>query len=162
VVWDNGSVFVTNHVLSGALIGRAVGPRPPMALLLGVGSHLVLDAVPHWGCDVEEPGGAELFLTMAKRDGLLGLATMGVATLLAGKTARRATVAAMVGAALLDLDKPIQHFFGWKIFPVFVRRIHSAVQRESQEGMPNEIAAGVAMATADVLAAGWTRRRGAG
>ena len=59
-------MFVTNHVLSGVLIGRALKKRPGLALLAGVASHLVLDAIPHWGCN---PGRAH-FLTVAKRDGV--------------------------------------------------------------------------------------------
>ena len=41
-------MLVTNHVLSGAVIGAAVR-RPVPAFALGVASHFALDAVPHWG-----------------------------------------------------------------------------------------------------------------
>jgi len=41
-------MLVTTHVLSGALIGYAV-PHPVASFVVGVFSHLVLDAVPHWG-----------------------------------------------------------------------------------------------------------------
>jgi hypothetical protein len=41
-------MLVTNHVLSGALIG-AVVRRPLPAFTLGVASHFALDTVPHWG-----------------------------------------------------------------------------------------------------------------
>ncbi len=41
-------MLLTNHVLSGALIG-ALARRPLPAFALGVASHFVLDAVPHWG-----------------------------------------------------------------------------------------------------------------
>ena len=41
-------MLLTNHVLSGALIGaRARGPE--QAFAAGVASHFVLDAIPHWG-----------------------------------------------------------------------------------------------------------------
>ena len=43
-------MFVTNHVLSGVVIGRLLEQRPVTAFAAGVGSHLVLDWVPHWGC----------------------------------------------------------------------------------------------------------------
>ena len=49
-------MFVTNHVLSGALIGQALKGRPVAAFVAGIGSHLVLDAMPHWGCDFDAPG----------------------------------------------------------------------------------------------------------
>ena len=41
-------MLLTNHVLSGALIG-ALARRPLPAFAAGVASHFVLDAVPHWG-----------------------------------------------------------------------------------------------------------------
>jgi hypothetical protein len=151
-------MFVTNHVLSGALIGRALERRPFAAFALGVASHLVLDAVPHWGCDTYRPAGSDQFLAVAKRDGLLGLTVIAAATLVAKQPARTSTLAAMAGAALLDLDKPLQHFFGWNPFPEVVRRLHERVQNESPEGLTNEIRFGVAFAAIDGLAAVLTRR----
>ena len=41
-------MLLTNHVLSGALIG-ALTRRPLPAFAAGVASHFALDAVPHWG-----------------------------------------------------------------------------------------------------------------
>jgi hypothetical protein len=154
-------VFVTNHVLSGVLVGRLLERRPVAAFLVGVGSHLILDAIPHWGCDREQPGSAERFLTAAKRDGLLGLTTMAVAALAVGRPARTATVAAMTGAVLLDLDKPIEYFFGRNPFPACVNRLHGRVQNESPEGLPNEVRFGFAFATADVVTTVIAHRRAA-
>jgi hypothetical protein len=164
-------MFVTNHVLSGVLIGRAFARRPGTAFLVGVGSHLVLDTVPHWGCDRFAPGGAERFLVIAKRDGLGGLGTMAAAALAVDRRARVATVAAMAGAVLLDLDKPCEHFFSWHPFPDWVQRVHGFVQNESPQGMLNEIVAGSALALAGTLTTalargrwwsrpGWDRKRG--
>jgi hypothetical protein len=147
-------MFVTNHVLSGALIGRALERRPVAAFAVGVVSHLALDAVPHWGCKNDR----ERFLTVAKRDGVLGLTTMAAATLVATKSARPATVAAMAGAAFLDLDKPLLHFFGRNPFPGVVCRFHDWVQKESPRGLANEIRFGSACAAADVVAAVIARR----
>ncbi len=151
-------MFVTNHVLSGALIGRLLARRPVAAFAVGVVSHLALDAVPHWGCDTKKPAGADRFLAIAKRDGVLGLAVMAGATLVATKQTRAATVAAMAGAALLDLDKPMMYFAGRNPFPMVVRRFHERVQNESEEGLPNEIRFGVACAAADALLAVRGRR----
>lgn len=151
-------MFVTNHVLSGALIGRVLEQRPVAAFAVGVASHLVLDAVPHWGCDTHQPGAADDFLIVAKRDGLLGLTAMALATLMVTKEGRSATVAAMAGAALLDLDKPCVHFFNRNPFPKVVRRLHEWVQNESPEGLETEIRFGVAFAAADALAAVLARR----
>jgi hypothetical protein len=152
-------MFVTNHVLSGALIGRALKRRPVAAFVVGVASHLVLDAVPHWGCDTSRPGGAEHFLAMAKRDGLLGLSAMAAATLVATKPARTASVAAMTGAVLLDLDKPLMHFFRRNPFPEVVCRFHEWVQKESPDGLANEFRFGVTFAAVDAVAAVIARRR---
>ncbi len=96
---------------------------------------------------------------MAKRDGVLGLTVMAAAALLATKQARTATVAAMAGAVLLDLDKPLLHFVGRNPFPLVVRRFHERVQNESEEGLPNEIRFGMAFASADALFTVLGRRR---
>jgi len=105
--WHCWSVFVTNHVLSGVLIGQALRGRPATAFAAGVASHLALDAAPHWGCDLREPGGSERFLRFARRDGVLGLCAMSVAIAIVDRRTRLATIAAMVGAVALDLDKPM-------------------------------------------------------
>ena len=152
-------MFVTNHVLSGVLIGQAMKRRPVAAFCAGVGSHLALDAMPHWGCDFHAPDGPDRFLRIAKRDGLLGLAAMAAAAMAVDRDARVATVAAMAGAALLDLDKPIEHFFGVRAFPGPVIRIHKAVQNESVDGMPKELGYGIGLATADVVAISLARKR---
>jgi hypothetical protein len=154
-------VFVTSHVLSGVLIGQGMRRRPVAALVVGLGSHLVLDALPHWGCDSAAPGGPERFLTIAKRDGVLGMAAMGIAAFAVDRGARSATMSAMVGAVLLDLDKPLAHFFGVDPFPGVVTRIHRRVQNESPHRLPIEFAYGIVLATADVLViavSGWRRR----
>lgn len=154
-------MFVTNHVLSGVLIGRLLKNRPGAALLAGLASHLVLDAVPHWGCGASEPGRRERnalqvkasgrFLTVARRDGVLGLSTMAAAALAVERPARTATAAAMTGAVLLDLDKPLFYFFGVNPFPMVVQRLHGRVQRESPHGLANELGFGLVCAVADVL-----------
>jgi hypothetical protein len=152
-------VFVTNHVLSGVLIGRVLEDHPVAAFAVGVGSHLVVDMIPHWGCDRAAEGGSERFLAVARRDGLLGLAAMGAASLAVDRRARPSVIAAMAGAVLLDLDKPIEHFFGVYPYPNLVRRVHLWCQNESAEGMPREVAFGLAFAVADTLAAVASRRR---
>lgn len=152
-------MFVTNHVLSGVVIGRLLERRPVTAFVVGVGSHLALDMVPHWGCDTRTADGRELFLRNAKRDGLFGLLTMLCAAGAVDPQARVATIAAMAGAALLDADKPVVHFFGRNPFPRAVRRIHARVQKESSQGMPNEIVFGLLCAIADAVIAVNCRHR---
>lgn len=149
---------MTNHVLSGVLIGKAFERRPVTAFLVGVGSHLVLDAMPHWGCDFRADGGPERFLQVARRDGLLGLTAMATVAFTVDRRARPTMVAAMAGAALLDLDKPIEHFFGVRPFPEVVTRIHRRVQNESADGFPDEMAYGTLFAVADAVVIAISRR----
>ena len=152
-------MFVTNHALSGVVIGRPLKRHPVAAFLVGVGSHLALDMVPHWNCDAETAAGRQLFLRYAKRDGLMGLLVMGCAAAAVERQARTATVAAMAGAVLLDVDKPAIHFLGRNPFPKAVRRIHSRAQNESPQGMPNEIVFGLLCAMTDAVIAVNGRRR---
>jgi len=144
-------MFVTNHVLSGVVIGGYFERRPVTAFVVGVGSHLLLDKVPHWGCEKGSDDSEDLFLRYAKRDGVLGMFTLAGATWAVKREARVATLAAMVGAALLDSDKPSVFFFGVNPFPRVVRRIHSWAQNESPQGMPNEIAFGTICAIVDAV-----------
>jgi hypothetical protein len=154
-------MFVTNHVLSGVLIGRALERRPVAAFVAGVGSHLALDAMPHFG--FKEQAGTDVdterFIRMAKRDGLLGLGAMAVSVMAVDRRARLATAAAMAGAVLLDLDKPSVYFFGFNPFPWSVRRLHARVQNESSTGMPLEVAYGLLFALADTVVTRLPRRR---
>ncbi len=160
-VCKSGGVFVTSHVLSAVLIGRAARGRPVTAFAAGVGSHLALDALPHWGCVKGAEGSYDTFLRAAKRDGIAGLGAVAGAVVAADRRDRLSTVAAIAGAVLLDLDKPCAFFFGRNPFPRAVRRIHSRVQNESPAGMPNEIAYGGLLAATDavVLAVGRAQGR---
>ena len=67
---------------------------------------------------------------------------------------RSAVLGAMAGAAVVDADKPCEYFFGFNPFPMSVRRLHAAIQRESPRRLPHEIAVAVGL-LAVVL---WTRR----
>ena len=155
-------MFATNHVLSGVVVGRIFERRPVAAFVAGVASHLALDMVPHWGCQLNSPEGRKQFFRYAQRDGLLGLAVAIGATAAVDRRARVATVAAIAGATLLDADKPAIYFWKRNPFPRVVRRIHTQVQNESPEGMPNEIAFGLTCALADAVIALHGRRRTTG
>ncbi len=152
-------MFVTNHVLSGVVIGRLLERRPVTAFVVGLASHLALDMVPHWGCEMRSVEGRALFLRYAQRDGLVSLATAAGAIAAVDRRVRPATVAAIAGAALLDADKPVIHFFGRNPFPRFVRRIHARAQNESPRGLPKEFAFGVSCAAVDVIITTRGRRR---
>ena len=48
---------------------------------------------------------------------------------------------------MLDSDKPGEFFFGVNPLPGWVDRIHKEIQRESPDGIRNEVVAGVALAS---------------
>ena len=140
-------MLLTNHVLSGALIG-ALARRPATAFAAGVASHFALDAVPHWG-DWASP---RHFLRAAVPDGLISLAVMGAIAALAPAERRPAVVAGMTGAALPDIEKPTTLWFGWSPFPAAVDRFHSGIQREARGRFPLELLAAGTFACAALTA----------
>jgi hypothetical protein len=146
-------VLVTNHVLSGAMIGYAARGAPS-AFGMGVASHLALDAVPHWGGHAIED-----VMPVAVADGLSGLAAMTLATLAASSRVRLRVLAGMAGAALLDLDKPSLVFLGFSPFPSAVDRLHGRVQREAPHRMRQEIVVGLLGALGVAALTARARRR---
>lgn len=150
-------MLVTNHVLSGAVVG-ALARRPALALPLGIGSHFVLDAVPHWG----KWDSDRHFLRVAVADGLTGLAVMGAAAALSRPERRWAVVAGMVGAALPDVDKPTRVFFDFSPFPEPVTELHRRIQDEAPHRfLSHELPAALAFA-ASFAALGALRSPGVG
>jgi hypothetical protein len=135
-------MLVTNHVLSGALIGAAVR-RPLPAFALGVVSHFALDAVPHWGKFGSRPGG---LLRVAVPDGLAGLAVIGAFAAITPRDRRLSVLAGMAGAALPDIEKPSRLFFNRSPFPRAVDAFHSAIQHEAPDRAHYELAAGAVLA----------------
>ncbi len=133
-------MFITNHVLAGAIIGLVAPRRPAKVALVAVGSHFVLDAVPHWGIDDKAK-----FRKVAIVDGLIGLATMRAVMGAVPRGTRVAVLAGMLGAAFPDTDKPALMFFGRSPFPAPVDGFHGAIQRESKHGVRTEIRAALAM-----------------
>ena len=148
-------MLVTNHVLSGALIGAAVR-RPVPAFLLGVASHFALDSIPHWG----KWSSLDQFLRVAVADGLSGLAGMAAFTAAAPPGRRVAVAAGMAGAALPDIDKPFWLLFGFQPFPMAVIRFHGRIQDEARHRFPVEAvsAAVFAVSALALLRAGGARR----
>ena len=128
-------MLVTNHVLSGAVIGAVARRRPASAFVFGVLSHFALDAVPHWG----NWNGRPKFMQVAVPDGLVGLALMGTMAALAPRDARLAVLAGMAGAALPDLDKPALLWFGRSPWPRAVDYIHMRIQHEAPHRLKYEL-----------------------
>jgi hypothetical protein len=140
-------VLLTNHVVSGALIG-ALARRPLPAFAVGVASHFVLDAVPHWG----KWGSRRRFLRVAVADGLVSLAVAGAFVAASLSERRPAVLAGMAGAALPDLDKPTKLWFGWSPFPRKFDRFHYRIQREAWRRGYVEVLAAGALAPAALIA----------
>jgi len=137
-------VLITNHVLSGALVGLAV-PGPASAAAGGFASHFLLDAVPHFGVDEEH------LMRIAVPDGLLGLACIG-AVLATTATPQRLRVAAgIAGACLPDMDKPGRQFFDRSPFPGWFDRFHDRIQREAVHRWTVELSAAAAFTAAFAL-----------
>jgi len=144
-------MFITNHVLAGALIGLAAPRRPAKVALVAMGSHFVLDSVPHWGIDDDAK-----FRKVAIVDGLVGLATMRAVMGAVPRGTRVAVLAGMLGAAFPDADKPMDMFFHRSPFPAPVDRFHARIQRESTHGIRTELRAALAMVVA-VRVLSWVR-----
>jgi hypothetical protein len=140
-------VLLTNHVLSGALIG-ALARRPLPAFAAGVASHFVLDVIPHWG----DWGSQRGFLRVAVPDGLISLATIGVLAAVSQPDRRLAVLAGMAGAALPDIDKPADLWFGRSPFPAVVDRFHGRIQHEAPRRAHLELLAAGAFACAALAA----------
>lgn len=140
-------MLITNHVLSGAVVG-ALSSSKRGAFLGGLVSHAILDAIPHWGARSHRH-----FLTVAVVDGLVGAAAMAVIAKTSGKGDRGRVVAGMLGATVPDADKPWREVFGCSPFPTAVDRVLAAIQTESPDRMGREVLVGVigAAVTAGVL-----------
>jgi hypothetical protein len=148
-------VLVTNHVLSGALIG-AVVRKPLPAFALGVVSHFALDAVPHWG----DWGDPRRFLRVAVPDGLAGLTVIGIVAAATPAERRMAVLAGMAGAAAPDLDNPARLWFGRSPWPRAVNRFHSAIQDEAPDRFGREMTVMAALAACLIVGSAIRRRSG--
>jgi hypothetical protein len=146
-------MFITNHVLAGTLAGSVFRRRPVLAFVAGLATHVAMDMTPHWGDSRLDDAG---FYAVARRDGVLGLAALGMVTV-AGVPPRTALLAGIAGAAILDSDKPGMYFFGVNPLPGWLHRFHARIQREAPDRIPLEIAVGTALATSCAVVLG--RRR---
>jgi hypothetical protein len=149
-------MFATSHVLAGVIIGAVDHRHPVRAFGLGVLSHVAMDLAPHWG----RPLTPEEFLRVARRDGILALAALGVAVA-AGGQARPAILAGALGAVVLDADKPARHFLGRSCFPSTVDRFHDAIQNEAPNRLGGEILAGLTLAALAIALSTLPHRFGA-
>ncbi|WP_018500463.1 hypothetical protein [Parafrankia discariae] len=141
-------MIISSHVGAGAFVGMAV-PRLGPALAAGFLSHLVMDALPHWGTG---PGTESEWLPIARKDGVAGLAAMALLTAAAPADRRIGVFAGMVGACLPDTDKVGRYFVGSSPWPARFDRFHEAIQNEARHRLPREVATAAALTAAGTLA----------
>jgi hypothetical protein len=134
-------MIITSHVGAGAVVGM-VARRPGVALAAGFVSHLVMDAMPHWGTG---PNTEHEWIPIAKKDGVVGLVSMALLAASAPPSARLAVLAGMTGACLPDTDKIGEFFFGHSPWPKAFDRFHGRIQNESRDRLPREIATAAAL-----------------
>lgn len=146
-------MLISTHVLSGALLGRALG-RPLPALVLGVGSHVVLDRVPHWGVATGWPPVDldEETMRVAVTDGLVGLGLIALLLRVTPHRRRPEVLAGIVGACAPDLDKPGRRFVGRSPWPEWFDRRHASMQVavEDPHRLPQDVAIAAVAAVATV------------
>lgn len=134
-------MLITNHVLSGAVVG-ASSPDALSAFGRGFVSHFVLDALPHFGVDDEH------FMSVAVPDGLLGLTAIYAIARTTPRDRLLPVLAGIFGACLPDMDKPARRFTGRSPFPSWFDRAHAAIQPEASHRLPVELAAAAAFTAA--------------
>lgn len=146
-------MFITNHALAGAAIGRVVR-RPGLAFALGLASHVGMDMVRHYG---REDMSWDEFVEMARVDGMIGLGACAAALAASPRRSRSAVAAGIFGACLIDMNKPGRHFVGRSPFPPAVDRFHERIQNQDERG--GAVEAVVAVALAGALATARVPRR---
>lgn len=137
-------MFVTSHVLVGAMIGRVMARHPVGAFAAGVVSHFAMDACPHYGDPALGRDSPE-FVRVATCDGCAGLAAMALAAGISPRRCRRAVVAGMLGGAVVDTDKPLEHFIGWNPWPEGWNRFHQQIQNEEPGRLGGEVVVAAAL-----------------
>ncbi len=139
-------MLLTNHALTGSLIGLATG-SPVAAAPLGVGSHFLMDSLPHFGL----PG-----MSLKKMPGVLIGAvdftlalcvTSGLA--LAFPERAPAQLAGAIGAMLPDLFYIPDILFGVRFDPAPVRAFHHNIQQGKE--FPLGILIDIAWASAVIM-----------
>jgi hypothetical protein len=134
-------MLITNHVLSGAVVG-ALSPDVVSAVGRGFVSHFALDALPHFGVDEEH------LMKVAVPDGLVGLAAIYAVARATPRDRLLPVLGGIFGACLPDIDKPAQQFFGRSPFPRWFDKAHSVIQPEASHRLPVELATAAVCAVA--------------
>jgi hypothetical protein len=148
-------MLATNHVLAGASVGAVVGD-PLVAVVVGVASHILMDAIPHWGGNQREPLDHNTFLRVARIDGFTLLAVFALLAIVAAPDIRWAVLAGAFGALAPDLDKPWEHFFGDRVghrplYGYWFARFNAVLQKESPTRWWVEVAAATLLTSSSVV-----------
>lgn len=93
---------ITNHILAGALIGLAA-KEPALALPLALGSHFVMDAMPHFGYKGNNGYSGALKYRLSYWVGIISLVTSVLVVALLINNQLWLALAAGIMAALPDL-----------------------------------------------------------
>jgi hypothetical protein len=141
-------MIISSHVGAGAFVGMAIR-QPGAALAAGFLSHLVMDALPHWGLG---PNTESEWMPIAKVDGIAGLSAMALLTASAPAQVRLAVLAGMTGACLPDTDKVGRYFWGSSPWPNRFDRFHEKIQNEARHRLPREVATAAALTAAGAVA----------
>ena len=136
-------MFISNHVLAGAAVGRLTR-RPTTAFVAGVASHMAMDMVLHWGDERDW----DEFVRVARVDGTVGLSLVAAVMAATPRRTRWPVALGIAGACLIDMDKPGLHFFGRSPFPAAVDRLHARIQRQRPVGALVEAATATGLAAA--------------
>jgi hypothetical protein len=118
-------MFLTNHVLTGALIGLKID-NPLVVAPTAFGSHLVLDSLPHFGWDKMEGFRSRQGFAIAAADCTVALFTYVSLILRFPEHALGITVG-MFFAALPDLAYVPMFFFNVIIGKTFLK-FHAVIQ----------------------------------
>lgn len=121
------AVLFTLHAAAGTAIGWALRQRPTLAVAAAAASHLLLDAIPHWGTDNKRT-----WLAVAATDVTIG--TAATAHLISKAPAQHRRLLATTATAAIALDLPkIPRTFGLPVpfEPDWLRHLHSNIQRET-------------------------------
>lgn len=147
-------MLLSAHASFGVLTG-ALTRRPVVAFALGPVSHLLLDAVPHVGSiSIALP-------TLIALDAGVALAVVvGSSVAAPDRRTAAAMLTGVMGAVLLDLDKPFERLVGGQLWPDWLHGAHRSVQHH----LPgvNDIRVDVAAVALFVGASVWlaiSRRR---
>ncbi len=122
-----------NHVVFGSLIAVAVN-QPVLAVPLALGSHFVMDAIPHYGSDPKAPRGSALYHARIVVDAVAS--TLIVCFFLSLHPSNpMLLIACSIAAVMPDFLWPLALVIKrkgplWAFF-----KFHKLIQRESRSGI---------------------------